>query len=149
MQKVPNAFASAEDYINIFEPLLMEEILSQMEKGKEEADAIPTKMKIISAGHVNDFVMVDLKKVKTSPNDTQLSDHDIVLVYAMNKYEKGVRFSILGKLEKKEKEKGDKKVGIDARVRLYLQAAGKFVSGRAREAQKELLVNTVWWIKKV
>ena len=60
-----------------------------------------------------------------------------------------MRFSILGKLEKKEKEKGDK-VGVDARVRLYLQTGGKFVSERAKEAQKDLLVvNTVWWVKKV
>jgi hypothetical protein len=36
MQKVPKSFNSEEDYINIFEPLLMEEILSQLERGKEE-----------------------------------------------------------------------------------------------------------------
>jgi hypothetical protein len=59
-----------------------------------------------------------------------------------------MRFSILGKLDKKEKEKGDK-VGIDVRLRLYLQSGGKFISDRAKEAQKELQVNTTWWIKRV
>ena len=37
MQKIPIEFNSAEEYINIFEPLLMEEILSQLERGKEES----------------------------------------------------------------------------------------------------------------
>ena len=46
-------------------------------------DAIPIQMRIISAGHVNDFVMVDLKKLNTSPHDTIMSDHDVVLIYAM------------------------------------------------------------------
>jgi hypothetical protein len=36
LQKVPKTFSSPEEYISIFEPLLMEEILSQLERGKEE-----------------------------------------------------------------------------------------------------------------
>lgn len=37
MQKVPKTFSSAEEYISIFEPLLMMEIVSQLEHGKEES----------------------------------------------------------------------------------------------------------------
>lgn len=37
MQKVPKTFATAEDYISVFEPLLMMEIVSQIEHGKEES----------------------------------------------------------------------------------------------------------------
>jgi senataxin len=34
-------------------------------------------------------------------------------------------------------------------VRLYLQSGGRPVNERAREAQKDLQVNTIWWIKRV
>lgn len=40
-------------------------------------------MKIITADRVNDFHMVDLKRVKTNPNDTPISDHDIILITSM------------------------------------------------------------------
>ena len=47
-------------------------------------DAAPLQMRVITAGHVNDFMMVDLKRVsKHSPQDTPLSDHDIILVYSL------------------------------------------------------------------
>lgn len=40
-------------------------------------------MKIVNADRVNDFHMVDLKRLKPSPSDTPISDHDIVLISSM------------------------------------------------------------------
>ncbi|KAJ0976868.1 hypothetical protein J5N97_012342 [Dioscorea zingiberensis] len=87
LQKVKNTYRDVEEYIGVFEPLLLEEVKAQIVQGKDEEEAMEwEKGAVDSCSEANEF-----HKVSMAVRDEfreELSENDLLLL-SKEKFEEG------------------------------------------------------------
>jgi senataxin len=73
-ERVPSRFRDEDHYIDIFEPLLLEEFRAQLERGRQEETDMPVSMKVVEMSDADDFrsIMFGTKNHPFGPSDLVL-----------------------------------------------------------------------------
>lgn len=136
LRRVPHLFNSVDEYIEIFEPLLLEEFRAQLDKAKDE-DTFPSKkMKIKDIARVNDFHLITFYGQDAHHS---FQDNELVIVSKDEIHSETLTktshvFGIIPKHPKEDRKKDE------VQVKFFLQE---------KQIYRELLVNTEWYLKKI
>ena len=80
-RNVPKSFASGEEYMSIFGPLLLTECWAGLQSAKEEYNESRTvTLELSSRSNVDNFIDLNMVYVEKGPNKVEFSDADLVFI---------------------------------------------------------------------
>eukprot|EP00741_Cyanophora_paradoxa_P002945 tig00000655_g2858.t1 len=133
IRKVPNTFASTDEYLEVFEPLLMQECKSQIVRAKEEADE-PHLLRLASAEKVQAFVYARFEVPWES--EQKFANNDLVLV-SREEPGKVQKVHVIGLVESEASQLLE--------LRLFLRHNDE----RCRAVAASLAFNSLWYVTRL
>lgn len=142
-REVPVRFSSPEQYVQIFQPLVLEEFKAQLQSSFQEISSLEEiyygDLSVLSIERVDDFHFVRfIKDESDGPNSKSFSENDLILFTKEHPENSNVGGNMIGKVEGREWD--EKKRSSILNVRLYLQNA----SSRLNQARRNLLERSQW-----
>ncbi|XP_056842901.1 helicase SEN1 isoform X2 [Raphanus sativus] len=142
-KEVPVRFTSPEQYIQIFQPLVLEEFKAQLQSSFQEISSLEEiyygDLSVLSIERVDDFHFVRfMKDENDGPNSKSFSENDLILFTKEHPENSNVGVNMMGKVEGREWD--ERKRSSILNVRLYLQNA----SSRLNQARRNLLERSQW-----
>ncbi|KAL0799672.1 hypothetical protein Bca101_054847 [Brassica carinata] len=142
-REVPVRFSSPEQYVQIFQPLVLEEFKAQLQSSFQEISSLEEiyhgDLSVLSIERVDDFHFVRFMKDESDgPNSKSFSENDLILFTKEHPENSNVGVNMMGKVEGREWD--EKKRSSILNVRLYLQNA----SSRLNQARRNLLERSQW-----
>ncbi|KAK2965465.1 hypothetical protein RJ640_008259, partial [Escallonia rubra] len=148
LKEVPVCFQSPNEYMTIFQPLVLEEFKAQLrssflEMGSSE-EMFCGSLSVLSVERIDDFHVV-----RCVHDDTNLSgsrsfyDNDLILLTRQPLQNSSHDVHLVGKVERREKD-NKKRLNILA-IRFYLQNG----CSRLNRARKLLLDRSKWYISRL
>ncbi|KAF8114235.1 hypothetical protein N665_0039s0003 [Sinapis alba] len=143
LREVPVRFSSPEQYVQIFQPLVLEEFKAQLQSSFQEISSLEEMyygdLSVLSIERVDDFHFVRFMKDESDgPNSKSFSENDLILFTKEHPENSNVGVNMMGKVEGREWD--EKKRSSILNVRLYLQNA----SSRLNQARRNLLERSQW-----
>ncbi|AEE29498.2 P-loop containing nucleoside triphosphate hydrolases superfamily protein [Arabidopsis thaliana] len=147
-REVPVRFGSPEQYIQIFQPLVLEEFKAQLQSSFQEISSLEEiyygVISVLSIERVDDFHFVRfMQDENDGSNSKSFSENDLVLFTKEHPENSNVGVNMMGKVEGREWD--DKKRTSILNVRLYLQNA----SSRLNQARRNLLERSQWHASRI
>ncbi|EFH69180.1 hypothetical protein ARALYDRAFT_312653 [Arabidopsis lyrata subsp. lyrata] len=147
-REVPVRFGSPEQYIQIFQPLVLEEFKAQLQSSFQEISSLEEiyygVLSVLSIERVDDFHFVRfMQDENDGSNSKSFSENDLVLFTKEHPESSNVGVNMMGKVEGREWD--DKKRSSILNVRLYLQNA----SSRLNQARRNLLERSQWHASRI
>ncbi|CAH2037301.1 unnamed protein product [Thlaspi arvense] len=147
-REVPVRFDSPEQYIQIFQPLVLEEFKAQLQSSFQEISSLEEiyygVLSVLSIERVDDFHFVRfMQDENDDPNSKSFSENDLVLFTKEHPENSNVGVNMIGKVEGREWD--DKKRSSILNVRLYLQNA----FSRLNQARRNLLERSQWHASRI
>ncbi|XP_010462744.1 PREDICTED: uncharacterized protein LOC104743346 [Camelina sativa] len=147
-REVPVRFGSPEQYIQIFQPLVLEEFKAQLQSCFQEISSLEEiyygVLSVLSIERVDDFHFVRfMQDENDGTNSKSFSENDLVLFTKEHPENSNVGVNMMGKVEGREWD--DKKRSSILNVRLYLQNA----SSRLNLARRNLLERSQWHASRI
>ncbi|KAF3494619.1 hypothetical protein DY000_02057545 [Brassica cretica] len=142
-REVPVRFSSPEQYVQIFQPLVLEEFKAQLQSSFQDISSLEEiyygDLSVLSIERVDDFHFVRfIKDESDGPNSKSFSENDLILFTKEHPENSNVGGNMIGKVEGREWD--EKKRSSILNVRLYLQNA----SSRLNQARRNLLERSQW-----
>nr|GMC77348.1 putative helicase magatama 3 [Ipomoea batatas] len=148
LKQVPVCFESAEEYIEIFRPLLVEEFKAQLLSSFQEANSVEEmscgSLSIMSVERIDDFHII--RCVRDDFDNTgskSCLENDLILLTRQPLQNSAPDVHIVGKVERCEKD--NKKRSSIIVVRLYLQSKASHLN----KARKLLVARSKWCISRL
>ncbi|KAL4853029.1 putative helicase MAGATAMA 3 [Chlorella vulgaris] len=147
---IPKQFASVEDYVRVFEPLLLEECAAQMLRGQEEGQVLTSQPGVIAAA-APAAVGGSLSVRLTLPPGASSSFHENdVLLVSKDSPEGEAGDEAQHALAFMEGHEGDQSLRIRFRLTDDAQAGNARGLQRAKAMRKALVrVGSQWWVLKL
>ncbi|KAL1224181.1 putative helicase MAGATAMA 3 [Cardamine amara subsp. amara] len=147
-REVPVRFSSPEQYIQIFQPLVLEEFKAQLQSSFQEISSLEEiyygVLSVLSIERVDDFHFVRfMQDENDGSNSKSFSENDLVLFTKEHPENSSVGVNMMGKVEGREWD--DKKRSSILNVRLFLQNA----SSRLNQARRNLLERSQWHASRI
>ncbi|ESQ35132.1 hypothetical protein EUTSA_v10006526mg [Eutrema salsugineum] len=147
-REVPVRFGSPEQYMQIFQPLVLEEFKAQLQSSFQEISSLEEiyygVLSVLSIERVDDFQFVRfMQDENDDPNSKSFSENDLILFTKEHPENSSAGVNMLGKVEGREWD--DKKRSSILNVRLYLQNA----SSRLNQARRNLLERSQWHASRI
>ncbi|KFK43885.1 hypothetical protein AALP_AA1G186300 [Arabis alpina] len=147
-REVPVRFGSPEEYIQIFQPLVLEEFKAQLQSSFQEISSLEEicygLLSVLSVERVDDFHFVRfMQDENDDPNSKTFSENDLILFTKEHPESSSAGINMIGKVEGREWD--DKKRSSILNVRLYLLNA----SSRLNQARRNLLERSQWHASRI
>ncbi|KYQ90443.1 putative splicing endonuclease [Tieghemostelium lacteum] len=145
LKSIPNTFDNLDEYIQIFEPLLLEEFKAQVYKSMEEQTYQPINVTVDDLMSESDFHICDFMIDANGSNEDILNE-DMVLI---SKSIAGVKCEAFGKVEKREKREKKRGGGGGFRSFLKIRLYKKQGSDSKIFISNHLKIESSWTIQKI
>ncbi|PKA56592.1 putative helicase MAGATAMA 3 [Apostasia shenzhenica] len=147
LKEVPLHFQSAEHYVQIFRPLVLEEFKAQMQNSFMESSAEDMRcgsLSVVSVERIDDFHIIRGRPdVKESGSSIICIENDLVLLTKEPLRNSVQNIHALGKVERREKN--DKNFSAILAIRLYLPDN----SARLNKVKRQLIERSKWHLNRV
>ncbi|CAH9118726.1 unnamed protein product [Cuscuta europaea] len=148
LKQVPVCFGSAQEYIDIFRPLLVEEFKAQLLSSFQEASSVEEmfcgSLSIMSVERIDDFHMIRCVHEDFGNNGSRsCSENDLILLTRQPLQDSPPDAHMVGKVERSERD--NKKGSSIVVVRLYLQNKASHIN----KARKLLFERSKWCISRL
>ncbi|XP_019057963.1 PREDICTED: uncharacterized protein LOC104812332 isoform X2 [Tarenaya hassleriana] len=145
---VPTRFDSPEQYMQIFQPLVLEEFKAQLQSAFQELSSLEEIycgiLSVFSVERVDDFHFVRVVQEETDPsNSKSFSENDLILFTKEHPGNSSPGVSVMGKVDGREWD--DKRRSSILHVRFYLQNA----TPRLNQARRNLLERSKWHASRI
>ncbi|VFQ65565.1 unnamed protein product [Cuscuta campestris] len=145
LKQVPVCFESAEEYVEIFRPLLVEEFKAQLLSSFQEVNSISEmycgSLSIMSVERIDDFHMIRCVHEDLDNNGSRsCSENDLILLTRQPLQGSPPDAHMLGKVERCDRD--NKKRSSMVFVRLYLQTKASHLN----KARKLLVERSKWCV---
>ncbi|KAL3736981.1 hypothetical protein ACJRO7_025846 [Eucalyptus globulus] len=143
LKEVPLCFESAEQYVDIFRPLVLEEFKAQLRSSYLEMSSLEDvycgRLSVLSVDRVDDFHLVRFVHDDTySASGKSFSENDLVLLTKEPVQSPSHEIHMVGKVERRERDHQRKSSTLV--IRFYLQNA----SSRLNQARRLLIDRSKW-----
>lgn len=147
LKKIPVCFQSPDEYVEIFRPLVLEELKAQVQNSFQEMSSAEEmrcgSLSVLSVDRIDDFHVVRFVHDETDSTGCKtLSDNDLVLLTKQPLQNSSGDVHAIGKVERRDKER-KKRLNIIA-IRLYLQGCP-----RLNQARKLLTERSKWYVNRI
>ncbi|XP_019193568.1 PREDICTED: uncharacterized protein LOC109187727 [Ipomoea nil] len=148
LKQVPVCFESAEEYIEIFRPLLLEEFKAQLLSSFQEATSVEEmscgSLSIMSVERIDDFHIIRcVRDDFDNSGSKSCLENDLILLTRQPLQNSAPDVHMVGKVERCEKD--NKKRSSIIVVRLYLQNKASHLN----KARKLLVARSKWCISRL
>ncbi|XP_030546834.1 uncharacterized protein LOC115752685 isoform X1 [Rhodamnia argentea] len=143
LKEVPLCFESAEQYVDIFRPLVLEEFKAQLRSSYLEMSSLEDvycgRLSVLSVDRVDDFHLVRfVHDDPCSASGKSFSENDLVLLTKEPVQSPSHEIHMVGKVERRERDHQRKSSTLV--IRFYLQNA----SSRLNQARRLLIDRSKW-----
>ncbi|XP_071712086.1 uncharacterized protein [Rutidosis leptorrhynchoides] len=149
LKEVPVCFKSADDYVSVFRPLVLEELKAQLHSSYMEMSSSDEmscgSLSVMSVERVDDFHVVrcihDDKELQQGSRTCV--ENDLILLTRQSFQNSSHDVHMIGKVERCEKD--NRRRSSILMIKLYLQNG----SSRLNRAKKLLLERSKWYIHRI
>ncbi|KAF8025326.1 hypothetical protein BT93_F2232 [Corymbia citriodora subsp. variegata] len=143
LKEIPLCFESAEQYVDIFRPLVLEEFKAQLRSSYLEMSSLEDvycgRLSVLSVDRVDDFHLVRfVHDDSSSASGKSFSENDLVLLTKEPVKSPSHEIHMVGKVERRERDHQRKSSTLV--IRFYLQNA----SSRLNQARRLLIDRSKW-----
>ncbi|OIT05156.1 PREDICTED: uncharacterized protein LOC109223930 isoform X1 [Nicotiana attenuata] len=147
LKQVPVCFQSADDYVEIFRPLVLEEFKAQLQSSFQEITSLEEmscgSLSVMSVERIDDFHFIRcVHEDVDSAGSQSCSENDLILLTRQPLRNSSHDIHMVGKVEKREKD--CKKRSSILLIRVYLQNRPHLI-----RARKLLVERSKWCISRL
>ncbi|CAI9114585.1 OLC1v1015339C1 [Oldenlandia corymbosa var. corymbosa] len=148
LKEVPVSFKSPEEYVEVFQPLVLEEFKAQLRNSLQEMTSMDIMdyggLSILSVERIDDFHIVRCAHEDTDPAGYRiLMENDLILLTKKPLSQLNHDVHMVGKVERRETD--TKRMLNIVNIRLYL----KHGCARFNRARKSLVERSKWCISRL
>ncbi|KZV27524.1 hypothetical protein F511_04575 [Dorcoceras hygrometricum] len=147
LKKIPVCFQSPDEYVDIFRPLVLEELKAQVQNSFQEMSSVEEmrcgSLSVLSVERIDDFHVVRFVHDETdSTGSKTLLENDLILLTKQPLQTSPGDVHAIGKVERRDKE-SKRRLNIIA-IRLYMQGCP-----RLNKARKLLTERSKWCVSRI
>ncbi|XP_073146696.1 uncharacterized protein [Henckelia pumila] len=147
LKKIPVCFQSPDEYVEIFRPLVLEELKAQLQNSFQEASSAEEMrcgcLSVLSVERIDDFHIVRFVHDETdSTGSKTLLENDLILLTKQPLQNSSGDVHAIGKVERRDRE-SKRRLNIIA-IRLYMQGCP-----RLNRARKLLTERSKWYVSHI
>jgi len=142
LEAVPDRFGESSEYVQVFKPLLLQEVRAQLAQTSMEYESASSKGKLLNVDCVDDFHVLSFEVTK--PPEQRISENDVLLISKFNPTERpdgpSGGYHTLGRATplKGKDRRGDNSL----RLTCYFPTRDK----RSKSVQSQLHGKTTWYL---